>query len=34
MRTGGDEVVLVVVGVRSCVNTSAFLKDSSVGSGL
>lgn len=34
MRTGEDKVVLLVVGVRSCVNTSAFFKDNSVGSGL
>lgn len=36
MRTEEDEVVVVllVVGVRSCVNTSAFFKDNSVGSGL
>lgn len=35
MRTEEDEVVvLLVVGVRSCVNTSAFFKDNSVGSGL
>lgn len=34
MRTGEDEVVLLLVGVRSCVNTSAFFKDNSVGSGL